>query len=80
MLPGKNAGVDTYDAAAVDTPPISTPEHRRRNTTVAAAEPSFVRPSDLLRPRHDSKIERKIDRDEREALVCASPALSISVT
>lgn len=71
MLPGKNAGVDTYDAAAVPaTPPVNTPEHRRRNTAVAAAaEPSFVRPSDLLRPRHDSKFERKIDRDEREALV-----------
>lgn len=70
MLPGKNAGVATYDAAAVPaTPPVNTPEHRRRNTAVAAAEPSFVRPSDLLRPRHDSKFERKIDRDEREALV-----------
>lgn len=73
MLPGKNAGVDTYDAAAtaIGTPPVNTPEHRRRSTAVAA-ESSFIRPSDLLRPRHDSKFERKIDRDEREALVCLS--------
>lgn len=68
MLPGKSAGVDIYDAAAPNTPPVSTPEHRRRSTAVAA-EPSFVRPSDLLRPRHESKTERKIDRDERDALV-----------
>lgn len=69
----KEAGVEVRDQA----PPLNDHhEHHARRESALADEPSFVRPSDLLRPRQAPKTERKIDQDEREALVCYTPSHS----
>jgi len=58
--------------------PLNTESHLQRTASGAANEPSFVRPSDLLRPRAPTvpsqpqkqpQQDRPIDQDERAGLV-----------
>lgn len=69
MSTEQSAGMNAQHAHTIPTRG-TTDEHRRHgasDTPVEAA--SFVRPSDLLRPRLPSKQDPPIDRDERAGLV-----------
>ncbi|KAK5078327.1 AMP-activated serine/threonine-protein kinase regulatory subunit [Lithohypha guttulata] len=65
----KSSGVDA--GARDNTPPINSTQpshHEHLAQRESTAEPSYVRPSDLLRPRQSVKHDRPIDKDERSGL------------
>lgn len=73
----ESAGANAQHVSSRPAPP-NTEFQSQRDASDTAVEPSFVRPSDLLRPRavpgpsrtpKHSQPDRPIDRDERAGLV-----------
>lgn len=69
MSTEQSAGVNAQHAHSIPTNRGSADEHKRHGASQTAMEVSFVRPSDLLRPKLASRHDPPIDRDERAGLV-----------
>lgn len=68
MSTEQSAGMNAHHAHAIPTRGTAD-DHKRHGANDTPIETSFVRPSDLLRPRLPSKHDPPIDRDERAGLV-----------
>lgn len=75
MSTEQNASVNAHNIAAAPSNQRSAADddRRRHGAAATAVEVSFVRPSDLLRPKAAPRHDSPIDRDERAGLV-SSPA------
>lgn len=79
MSTEQGAAMNAHHAHAIPTSKGTADEHKHHDATEPHVEASFVRPSDLLRPRHPSRPDPPIDRDERAGLVSASICIIFNI-